>query len=581
MKIRTFYIVLFLVFVVLGIYYPSVFAPINTVDDKAMVLSIMNSSHFSFKGLFFPGISGYYYRPLLGLTFYADDSLWGLQPSFMHLENILLHALNVILVFLVARGIFKRHGLHNILAQLSAALLFALHPINTEPVNWISGRTDLLAGTFILLSMLLLLRALESNRILTCALASFSLLLACFAKDVAIFFFPASLLMIWHFDESREDTLYSSLLSSLKRRALFYASFFFVVLAYFTCRRVAFNKADTGIAQAAGGIIGHEVNILYTLKVMVKLLGFYAKKLFFPWPLNFAITKVPNYYIIVGVMVLVAAVYMFYRRELLADLFLTSICVISPAFLVALNRMAWTPIAERYLYIPCATFSIGITLVVYCLCKKMRFEKYSPILVVLICATSAFATVNRNIVWQDNLTLYEDTVRKSPDFPPAQNELAVALKEHGKDKEGNRIIKSNQVPEGTKNREFAELNRANVLTAEGDLDSARRLLLDNLNPNSAVYNNILTKLINIDECRLNKLDRNVKTQQIRAEIIGFLSKLQANTGDAFYNYRIGQYYLAMGDTKDARNCFATAYEKAPAEAYYKLPAKKLADKLRQ
>lgn len=581
MRIRTFYIVLFLLFVVLGVYYPSIFAPVNTVDDKLMTEAIINSARFSFKGIFLPGSSGYYYRPLLWLTFIADQHLWGFQPSFMHLENILLHAMNVVLVFFIAQKIVKRYELPDLLLPLSAALLFALHPINTESVNWISGRTDLLAGTFILISIFLLLMALEKNNLILCLTASFSLLLACFAKDTAIFFFPAALLMIWHYDGSREEPLHKSIISSMRRKFSFYSSYFSVVLIYFTIRHFAFYSADTGIAQAAGGIIGREANFLYALKVMVKLLGFYVKKLFLPWPLNFAIINVSDYYIAVGMVIFISSIYLIYRRDLLSDFLLTSICIISPAFLVALSRMAWTPIAERYLYIPSATFSIGVTIVVYCLFKRFEMEKFLPVLAVMLFGTAAYATVGRNILWQDNLTLFQDTVQKSPDFPPAKNELAVALKEHGRNAEGDRMIRENVIGKDAKNREFLDLNRANLMYAKNDLESARHLLLNNLNPSSGVYPKMLLKLINIDENRLRRAEDKRTREDIREEIIGLLAKLQVCTGDPYFLYKLGQQYMFLGNKVEAHNHFIRAFEAAPENTDYKLPAKKLADKLRQ
>lgn len=81
-----------------------------------------------------------YYRPLSSLSFVADAAIWGLEPRGFHLTNLLLHALASLSVALLAVRLGLGRG-----AAFACGLLFAVHPIHTESVAWISGRTDLLA----------------------------------------------------------------------------------------------------------------------------------------------------------------------------------------------------------------------------------------------------------------------------------------------------------------------------------------------------------------------------------------------------------------------------------------------------
>jgi len=81
-----------------------------------------------------------YYRPLTTLSYMLDRAVWGLKPFGFHLTNISLHALASVLGFLL----LLRLGLSKGQAGVAAAL-FAVHPVHTENVAWISGRTDLLA----------------------------------------------------------------------------------------------------------------------------------------------------------------------------------------------------------------------------------------------------------------------------------------------------------------------------------------------------------------------------------------------------------------------------------------------------
>lgn len=91
-----------------------------------------------------------YYRPVSGVSLLLDFQAWGLDPFGFHLTNVLLHALCVLVLVLV----LLRLGLEA-RASLLCGLLFAIHPIHTESVAWISGRTDVLA--FLLTGVALLL----------------------------------------------------------------------------------------------------------------------------------------------------------------------------------------------------------------------------------------------------------------------------------------------------------------------------------------------------------------------------------------------------------------------------------------
>ena len=81
-----------------------------------------------------------YFRPLSSLSMVADWAIWRADPRGFHLTNVLLHAAAALLAALLA----ARLGLDRAAAWAVGAL-FAVHPIHTESVAWIAGRTDVLA----------------------------------------------------------------------------------------------------------------------------------------------------------------------------------------------------------------------------------------------------------------------------------------------------------------------------------------------------------------------------------------------------------------------------------------------------
>ncbi|HEY7317564.1 MAG TPA: tetratricopeptide repeat protein [Candidatus Binatia bacterium] len=102
------------------------------------------------------------YRPLTWVSLGLDYILWGTNPTGYHLTSILLHAANAVLLFFLTKQLLAlRHGtavsgraLPIKIAAAVSALVFAVHPLRVEPVAWVSARNDVLAGFFLLLTVI-------------------------------------------------------------------------------------------------------------------------------------------------------------------------------------------------------------------------------------------------------------------------------------------------------------------------------------------------------------------------------------------------------------------------------------------
>src|SRR5437773_10665320 len=86
--------------------------------------------------------SNLWFRTLLYMTFAANYALGGQNVWGFHLVNLLLHLLNGLLIYFLARQIFKNSGRGDTADAfgLLAALFFLVHPIQTESVTYISSR---------------------------------------------------------------------------------------------------------------------------------------------------------------------------------------------------------------------------------------------------------------------------------------------------------------------------------------------------------------------------------------------------------------------------------------------------------
>ena len=99
-------------------------------------------------------------RPIMVLSLMLDSLLWGRNPFGYHLTNLLLHSLNSAMMFLLIYGVLSRLFAQNnknigaLRAAVIGAIIFAIHPINSEAVCVVTYREDLLAVFFVLLMLI-------------------------------------------------------------------------------------------------------------------------------------------------------------------------------------------------------------------------------------------------------------------------------------------------------------------------------------------------------------------------------------------------------------------------------------------
>ena len=97
-------------------------------------------------------------RPILNLSYAIDYALFGPSAPGFHTTNVLLHALNVVLLFLLAWRLAEDEepstgpAVRPQIVALTAAVLFAVHPMMTESVTYVAGRSEVLCTTFFLLA---------------------------------------------------------------------------------------------------------------------------------------------------------------------------------------------------------------------------------------------------------------------------------------------------------------------------------------------------------------------------------------------------------------------------------------------
>ena len=142
---------LFLVVATVALYYPAIHHPFVNYDDDGYVtenVHVQTGLNWDMVEWAFTSYDQANWHPVTWLSHALDCQLFQLDPAGHHGTNVLLHALNVVLLFWILVQATGSAG-----RSFMVAALFALHPINVESVVWIAERKNLLSMLFFLLAL--------------------------------------------------------------------------------------------------------------------------------------------------------------------------------------------------------------------------------------------------------------------------------------------------------------------------------------------------------------------------------------------------------------------------------------------
>ncbi|MEE8575389.1 MAG: tetratricopeptide repeat protein [Thermodesulfobacteriota bacterium] len=361
--------------------------------------------------------SSNYYRPVMHLSYLFSAKLFGIKPLGFHLVNVLLHTLNAVMVFVTASSFsgelvpkLKKEGKATVFC-LAAALLFAVHPINSEVVAWVAGVPELSFTLFVLVSFNLYIR--RGGDSIVSAYFILSLLfffLATLSKETALML--PIIIIAYDYLVRRDISLRTP--AVLLRR---YIPFFGVSVVYFILR---FN-ALAGIAPRAPQHT--ELSGFQNIINIFPLVGKYFLKLVLPTGLNAyhmlrpALSLADPRFIIslIFTIALLFAIWQLRRtRPAVSFLLIWIIVPLLPVlYIPVLGENTFT---ERYLYLPTVGFTIFICTIFFLAKERLNLKSTVPVLIIvaILTATGAAASVARIKVWHDDLVLWTETLKKSP-----------------------------------------------------------------------------------------------------------------------------------------------------------------------
>ena len=351
---------------------------VDIIIDNPLFESFRNLPSFFVMEDQVDGPTGYY-RPLTYVSFLIDRSIWGLNPLGFNITNLVLHIGTALAFYLLVAELFKKEGFAFI-----ASLLFSLHPIANETVNFhAGGRNTMLCAFFALLAMLF-----HARRRFFAAVACFAL--ALFSKEFALLI-PAVFIF--------NDLCLSDTKPPLKSYALYGVA----IAGYLALRSYAVARPNF-LAQ---------FDFANLLLLSPKLVIDYLSHMVFPLHLQTMYEIAPAERVrqtmpyILGIVGIIAAIVILRKKkEVLFSagwffLFLLPVSGILPTGLTAM--------ADRYVYFSSMGFAI---LLAYLICLAPK--KVAAVIVVPLCLCYAGIDIQRNFYWKDQISLFTQMVKDVP-----------------------------------------------------------------------------------------------------------------------------------------------------------------------
>lgn len=404
------------------------------------------------------------WRPLVVFSYSITHLLFGFDSAAYHAVNIAIHTINCLLVYAIAWQIAMIWLSSNRAAifAFAAGLIFAVHPVYSEAVSYIWGRSSSLCGTFYFSSILFVLIGYRMGS----------------GKKQILYFSCALLtgLLAW---KVKEEAITLPLLISgffwLVGWRLAAGSTFLVPLAIMASRWSNVSMLYTNVAaqnqelQLAGATHPLESSI-YSMTVIKSSVFYYLKKFLFPFNLSVdpyirPVEGAHDEVFLMALLILMclAAVGYLARHRLKVLSFGIITLLISPLTAYAGIAVA-DVVAEHRIYIAGLGFAVLTAWLV-----NLRPKLSYPILA-LLAATFFYVTFERNMVWANNISLWRDAAIKSSQLARPHLNLGVAYHSLGQYEKALEEYKN--AIELNPNLSVAYSNLGIIYLMEGDLSSA-------------------------------------------------------------------------------------------------------------
>jgi tetratricopeptide (TPR) repeat protein len=409
LNIKTSFCYIIIAVVTLLVFYNTfqnefVFDDESVVQNNASITSLSNIPKYFTGEEGFHKVIGKYYRPVVSTTFALDYALYGLSPVGFHLTNVIIHLIACILLFKIFTLLFKSSKYCNIVSLL-VTLVFVVHPVHTESVSWISGRTDSIATLFFFAAFLYYIKYVKfttnenkSSKFLIISAVYY--LIGLLSKEMVITM-PV-IILLYDFVYRKKSPGYFK--ENIKSYLLFAA----VTIFYFLIRYLALKDIPDRLNYMY--FIGKDTSVVFftmlkTIPVYFKLLLYPVNLLYhyngvLPDSISFDANVIFSLLFVLGMIAGAALLYKTQNKISFVLLFFLVSLVPVMNIVPTMNFMA-----ERFLYLTsfCLSLFIGVIIL-----KYINESNKAAILILccMILGAYSYLTVKRNAEWKTNNILY-------------------------------------------------------------------------------------------------------------------------------------------------------------------------------
>jgi tetratricopeptide (TPR) repeat protein len=364
-------------------------------------------------------------RIVVYITFAINYSIHGFENLWAwHSVNILIHIINAILILVIGRKVagFKSNNIHGI-AEI-ASLIFVIHPLMSEPVNYIKARFELSANMFCLLSILFWVMAFKAKGKMSYFISFLALvftLLSIFSKEIYIFFCPILIILsiLAIYGEK------GFLRKHLKGLIVFSISGVLILVFGLIQMDLSHQIMERLKSPSLGQYILTELRAFW----------FGISLFFLPIPERL---NVDHYFrisanileieailsILATVALITIAFFIWFRNRYISACIFWIIISYFPYFLLTSQEI----IREYTLYLPSIAMTLGVASGLRYIFTQYRKWAY-PAMTFLIILLSIL-TIERNSAWLNDISLWKDAVKKSPKKARPHGNLSYAYLFH-------------------------------------------------------------------------------------------------------------------------------------------------------
>jgi len=398
-------------------------------------------------------LEGGRYRPLSLVTFALEVEFFGTEttdvsakepfigcPGVSHFFNIILYCISLLLLFKVLTKLFRDYKpkFWYLGMPFLATMLFAAHPLHTEIVANIKGRDEILAFLFSIAALNSILNYIDKNNKLELVNAFVFIFLGSMAKEITITFLAVVPISIYFFRKEKLSKYLVSLIPLVLGAVLY-----LIIRDAVIGDQAAIKATELMNNPFLNATIGQRyATVVLTLLIYLKLLVFPHPLTWDYYPYHIPIVDWSDWRVITGLILYMAlaaiAIYGIRKKSIYSFGILIYAATLSITSNIFFNIGAF--MSERFVY----ASLLGLCVIIaYLISEKLpmkivhlqKYRKTALAIVIVVLVAFSVKTISRNVVWENNQTLFAHDINISTNSAKGNSTYASELYKLSEDAE--------------------------------------------------------------------------------------------------------------------------------------------------